>query len=103
MIDWKGRVNEQKRQRPVGAGLPTGQDECSAMKVESQNKGPKVQEAQEKTTKDKTKMSGNCGYKLIVLNVKLDRTSVPLRALVDSGASNKFKRMPSQEVRFLLP
>lgn len=63
------------------------------MTVESQSFGPDVQAARVKPTKMmKMKSSVGHGSKLIVLNVKLDRSSDPLRALIDTGASSNFVR-----------
>ncbi|KAI9917338.1 hypothetical protein PsorP6_013261 [Peronosclerospora sorghi] len=58
------------------------------MKVEYQSFGPSVQDAREQSTKMKMKGSVGHGSKLIVPNVKMDRSTDSLRALIDTDIAD---------------
>jgi len=69
------------------------------MTVESKSLGPDVLLARVNSTEKKNSVNQNA--KLIVLKVKVNQSSPPLRALIDTGASNNFVRedsIPSRAV-----
>ncbi|KAF1319662.1 reverse transcriptase, partial [Globisporangium splendens] len=78
----------KKRERPVGAGPPTGLEKRTVF-VETQDSGPNVHDAHAVSTREN---SVNQTSSLIVLKVHVDGIATPLRALVDTGASNNFVR-----------
>ncbi|KAF1322456.1 reverse transcriptase, partial [Globisporangium splendens] len=80
----------KKRERPVGAGLPTGRTKSSVNVVEAQNSCPGVRNAHEVSANRCERVEQEPA--LIVRKVKVDGYSEPLRALVDTGASNNFVR-----------
>ncbi|KAF1316450.1 reverse transcriptase, partial [Globisporangium splendens] len=80
----------KKRERPVGAGLPTGRTKSSVNVVEAQNSCPGVRNAHEVSANRCERVEQEPA--LIVHKVKVDGYSEPLRALVDTGASNNFVR-----------
>uniref|UniRef100_K3WF07 Peptidase A2 domain-containing protein n=2 Tax=Globisporangium ultimum (strain ATCC 200006 / CBS 805.95 / DAOM BR144) TaxID=431595 RepID=K3WF07_GLOUD len=80
----------KKRERPVGAGLPTGRTKSSVNVVEAQNSCPGVCNAHEVSANRCERVEQE--PTLIVHKVKVDGYSEPLRALVDTGASNNFVR-----------
>ncbi|KAF1327440.1 reverse transcriptase, partial [Globisporangium splendens] len=78
----------KKRERPVGAGPPTGLEKRTVF-VDTQDSGPYVHDAHAVSTRENSVSQTSS---LIVLKVHVDGIATPLRALVDTGASNNFVR-----------
>ncbi|KAF1329855.1 reverse transcriptase, partial [Globisporangium splendens] len=78
----------KKRERPVGAGPPTGLEKRTVF-VDTQDSGPNVHDAHAVSTRENSVSQTSS---LIVLKVHVDGIATPLRALVDTGASNNFVR-----------
>ncbi|KAF1318485.1 reverse transcriptase, partial [Globisporangium splendens] len=79
----------KKRERPVGAGPPTGPEKRTVDVVDTQDSGPNVHDAHAVSTRENSVSQTSS---LIVLKVHVDGIATPLRALVDTGASNNFVR-----------
>ncbi|KAF1315473.1 Pol protein, partial [Globisporangium splendens] len=78
----------KKRERPVGAEPPTGLEKRTVF-VDTQDSGPNVHDAHAVSTRENSVSQTSS---LIVLKVHVDGIATPLRALVDTGASNNFVR-----------
>ncbi|KAF1314353.1 putative retroelement, partial [Globisporangium splendens] len=72
----------------LGAGPPTGPEKRTVF-VETQDSGPNVHDAHAVSTRENSVSQTSS---LIVLRVHVDGIATPLRALVDTGASNNFVR-----------
>ncbi|KAF1327429.1 reverse transcriptase, partial [Globisporangium splendens] len=79
----------KKREWTVGAGPPTGPEKRTVDVVETQDSGPNVHDAHAVSTSENSVSQTSS---LIVLKVHVDGIATPLRALVDTGASNNFVR-----------
>ncbi|KAF1334458.1 reverse transcriptase, partial [Globisporangium splendens] len=79
----------KKREWTVGAGPPTGPEKRTVDVVETQDSGPNVHDAHAVSTKENSVSQTSS---LIVLKAHVDGIATPLRALVDTGASNNFVR-----------
>ncbi|KAF1313214.1 reverse transcriptase, partial [Globisporangium splendens] len=78
----------KKREWTVGAGPPTGLEKRTVF-VETQDSGPNVHDAHAVSTRENSVSQTSS---LIVLKAHVDGIATPLRALVDTGASNNFVR-----------
>ena len=76
----------KKRAVPVGTGRPTSRNEAPGTQVASRAPSPKVTHTHcsATTTRDDSR--------LIIISIVVDGVKRPLRALLDSGASNNFFR-----------
>ncbi|KAF1319053.1 reverse transcriptase, partial [Globisporangium splendens] len=74
----------------LGAGFPTGPDKRTVDIVETQDSGPNVHHAHAVSTKSDGSVDQRSS--LIIHQVHVDGIATPLRALVDTGASNNFVR-----------
>ncbi|KAF1323098.1 Pol protein, partial [Globisporangium splendens] len=74
----------------IGAGPPTGPEKRTVDVVETQDSGPFVHQAHAVSTMSEKSVSQTSS--LIVHKVHVDGIATPLRALVDTGASNNFVR-----------
>ncbi|KAF1318686.1 reverse transcriptase, partial [Globisporangium splendens] len=83
------RSNNHDRSYGLGAGPPTGPEERTVDVVETQDSGPNVHDAHAVSTRENSVSQTSS---LIVLKVQVDGIATPLRALVDTGASNNFVR-----------
>ncbi|KAF1317048.1 reverse transcriptase, partial [Globisporangium splendens] len=82
------RSNTHDRSYGLGAGPPTGPEKRTVF-VETQDSGPNVHDAHAVSTRENSVSQTSS---LIVLKVHVDGIATPLRALVDTGASNNFVR-----------
>ncbi|KAF1335924.1 reverse transcriptase, partial [Globisporangium splendens] len=80
----------KKREWTVGSGPPTGPEKRTVDVVEMQDSGPYVHQAHAVSTMSEKSVSQTSS--LIVHEVHVDGIATPLRALVDTGASNNFAR-----------
>ncbi|KAF1334018.1 reverse transcriptase, partial [Globisporangium splendens] len=80
----------KKREWTVGEGSPTGQEKRTVDVVETQDSGPYVHQAHAVSTMSEKSVSQTSS--LIIHRVHVDGIATPLRALVDTGASNNFVR-----------
>ncbi|KAF1335807.1 reverse transcriptase, partial [Globisporangium splendens] len=83
------RSNNHDRSYGLGAGPPTGPEERTVDVVDTQDSGPNVHDAHAVSTRENSVSQTSS---LIVLKVHVDGIATPLRALVDTGASNNFVR-----------
>ncbi|KAF1324759.1 reverse transcriptase, partial [Globisporangium splendens] len=83
------RSNNHDRSYGLGAGPPTGPEKRTVDVVETQDSGPNVHDAHAVSTRENSVSQTSS---LIVLKVHVDGIATPLRALVDTGASNNFVR-----------
>ncbi|KAF1318387.1 putative retroelement, partial [Globisporangium splendens] len=83
------RSNNHDRSYGLGAGHPTGPEKRTVDVVETQDSGPNVHDAHAVSTRENSVSQTSS---LIVLRVHVDGIATPLRALVDTGASNNFVR-----------
>ncbi|KAF1318873.1 reverse transcriptase, partial [Globisporangium splendens] len=84
------RSNNHDRSYGLGAGPPTGPEKRTVDVVETQDSDPYVHEAHAVSTMSEKSVSQTSS--LIVHKVRVDGIATPLRALVDTGASNNFVR-----------
>ncbi|KAF1331238.1 putative retroelement, partial [Globisporangium splendens] len=84
------RSNNHDRSYGLGAGPPTGPEKRTVDVVETQDSGPYVHQAHTVSTMSEKSVSQTSS--LIVHKVYVDGIATPLRALVDTGASNNFVR-----------
>ncbi|KAF1321538.1 reverse transcriptase, partial [Globisporangium splendens] len=84
------RSNNHDRSYGLGAGPPTGPEKRTVDVVETQDSGPYVHQAHAVSTTSEKSVSQTSS--LIVHKVHVDGIATPLRALVDTGASNNFVR-----------
>ncbi|KAF1318072.1 reverse transcriptase, partial [Globisporangium splendens] len=84
------RSNNHDRSYGLGAGPPTGPEKRTVDVVETQDSGPYVHQAHAVSTMSEKSVSQTSS--LIVHKVHVDGIAMPLRALVDTGASNNFVR-----------
>ncbi|KAF1329540.1 reverse transcriptase, partial [Globisporangium splendens] len=84
------RSNNHDRSYGLGAGPPTGPEKRTVDVVETQDSGPYVHQAHAVSTMSEKSVSQTSS--LIVHKVYVDGIATPLRALVDTGASNNFVR-----------
>ncbi|KAF1335872.1 reverse transcriptase, partial [Globisporangium splendens] len=101
-IAWNCKVSLPGRQTTQGArsnnhdrsygrsGPPTGPEKRTVDVVETQDSGPYVRQAHAVSTMSEKSVSQTSS--LIVHKVHVDGIAMPLRALVDTGASNNFVR-----------
>ncbi|KAF1321175.1 reverse transcriptase, partial [Globisporangium splendens] len=82
------RSNNHDRSYGLGAGPPTGLEKRTVF-VDTQDSGPNVHDAHAVSTRENSVSQTSS---LIVLKVHVDGIATPLRALVDTGASNNFVR-----------
>ncbi|KAF1331227.1 reverse transcriptase, partial [Globisporangium splendens] len=82
------RSNNHDRSYGLGAGPPTGPEKRTVF-VDTQDSGPNVHDAHAVSTRENSVSQTSS---LIVLKVHVDGIATPLRALVDTGASNNFVR-----------
>ncbi|KAF1318417.1 reverse transcriptase, partial [Globisporangium splendens] len=80
----------KKREWTVGVGPPTGPEKRTVDVVETQDSGSYVHQAHAVSTMSEKSVSQTSS--LIVHKVHVDGIATPLRALVDTGASNNFVR-----------
>ncbi|KAF1316222.1 reverse transcriptase, partial [Globisporangium splendens] len=83
------RSNNHDRSYGLGAGPPTGPEKRTVDVVDTQDSGPNVHDAHAASTRENSVSQTSS---LIVLKVHVDGIATPLRALVDTGASNNFVR-----------
>ncbi|KAF1326182.1 Pol protein, partial [Globisporangium splendens] len=84
------RSNNHDRSYGLGAGPPTGPEKRTVDVVETQDSGPYVHQAHAVSTMSEKSVSQTSS--LIIHRVHVDGIATPLRALVDTGASNNFVR-----------
>ncbi|KAF1331702.1 putative retroelement, partial [Globisporangium splendens] len=84
------RSNTHDRSYGLGEGPPTGPEKRTVDVVETQDSDPYVHQAHAVSTMSEKSVSQTSS--LIVHKVHVDGISTPLRALVDTGASNNFVR-----------
>ncbi|KAF1324315.1 putative polyprotein, partial [Globisporangium splendens] len=84
------RSNNHDRSYGLGEGPPTGPEKRTVDVVETQDSGPYVHQAHAVSTMSEKSVSQTSS--LIVHKVHVDGIATPLRALVDTGASNNFVR-----------
>ncbi|KAF1314301.1 Pol protein, partial [Globisporangium splendens] len=84
------RSNNHDRSYGLGAGPPTGPEKWTVDVVETQDSGPYVHQAHVVSTMSEKSVSQTSS--LIVHKVHVDGIAAPLRALVDTSASNNFVR-----------
>ncbi|KAF1321784.1 putative retroelement, partial [Globisporangium splendens] len=84
------RSNNHDRSYGLGEGPPTGPEKRTVDVVETQDSGPYVRQAHAVSTMSEKSVSQTSS--LIVHKVHVDGIAMPLRALVDTGASNNFVR-----------
>ncbi|KAF1319736.1 reverse transcriptase, partial [Globisporangium splendens] len=84
------RSNTHDRSYGLGAGPPTGPEKRTVDVVETQDSGSYVHQAHAVSTMSEKSVSQTSS--LIVHKVHVDGIAMPLRALVDTGASNNFVR-----------
>ncbi|KAF1315583.1 reverse transcriptase, partial [Globisporangium splendens] len=84
------RSNNHDRSYGLGAEPPTGPEKRTVDVVETQDSGPHVHQAHAVSTVSEKSVSQTSS--LIVHKVHVDGIATPLRALVDTGASNNFVR-----------
>ncbi|KAF1336745.1 Pol protein, partial [Globisporangium splendens] len=84
------RSNNHDRSYGLGEGTPTGPEKRTVDVVETQDSGPYVHQAYAVSTMSEKSVSQTSS--LIVHKVHVDGIATPLRALVDTGASNNFVR-----------
>ncbi|KAF1330455.1 reverse transcriptase, partial [Globisporangium splendens] len=84
------RSNNHDRSYGLGAGPPTGPEKRTVDVVETQDSGPYVHQAYAVSTMSEKSVSQTSS--LIVHRVHVDGIATPLRALVDTGASDNFVR-----------
>ncbi|KAF1336548.1 reverse transcriptase, partial [Globisporangium splendens] len=84
------RSNNHDRSYGLGAGPPTGPEKRTVDVVETQDSGPHVHQAHAVSTMSEKSVSQTSS--LIVHKVHVDGIATPLRALVDTSASNNFVR-----------
>ncbi|KAF1315245.1 reverse transcriptase, partial [Globisporangium splendens] len=84
------RSNNHDRSYGLGAGPPTDPEKRTVDVVETQDSGPYVHQAHAVSTVSEKSVSQTSS--LIVHKVHVDGSATPLRALVDTGASNNFVR-----------
>ncbi|KAF1333665.1 reverse transcriptase, partial [Globisporangium splendens] len=84
------RSNNHDRSYGLGSGPPTGPEKRTVDVVETQDSGPHVHQAHAVSTVSEKSVSQTSS--LIVHKVYVDGIATPLRALVDTGASNNFVR-----------
>ncbi|KAF1327390.1 reverse transcriptase, partial [Globisporangium splendens] len=84
------RSNNHDRSYGLGEGPPTGPEKRTVDVVETQDSGPHVHQAHAVSTMSEKSVSQTSS--LIVHKVHVDGIATPLRALVDTGASNNFVR-----------
>ncbi|KAF1335621.1 Pol protein, partial [Globisporangium splendens] len=84
------RSNNHDRSYGLGEGPPTGPEKRTVDVVETQDSGPHVHQAHAVSTMSEKSVSQTSS--LIVHKVRVDGIATPLRALVDTGASNNFVR-----------
>ncbi|KAF1314431.1 reverse transcriptase, partial [Globisporangium splendens] len=84
------RSNNHDRSYGLGAGPPTGPEKRTVDVVETQDSGSYVHQAHAVSTMSEKSVSQTSSF--IVHKVHVDGIATPLRALVDTGASNNFVR-----------
>ncbi|KAF1330894.1 reverse transcriptase, partial [Globisporangium splendens] len=84
------RSNNHDRSYGLGEGPPTGPEKRTVDVVETQDSGPHVHQAHAVSAMSEKSVSQTSS--LIVHKVHVDGIATPLRALVDTGASNNFVR-----------
>ncbi|KAF1334824.1 Pol protein, partial [Globisporangium splendens] len=84
------RSNNHDRSYGLGEGTPTGPEKRTVDVVEAQDSDPYVHQAHAVSTMSEKSVSQTSS--LIVHKVHVDGIATPLRALVDTGASNNFVR-----------
>uniref|UniRef100_H3H2L9 Integrase catalytic domain-containing protein n=1 Tax=Phytophthora ramorum TaxID=164328 RepID=H3H2L9_PHYRM len=87
--DCERRRRSKKRRRPVGAGRPTGCVRSDGSLVAEPPPSPPVLHARLSAT------TSGSDSRLIVLSLHVEGAQRPIRALLDSGATNNFVRAAS--------